>query len=371
MRVVHYQQHFLGPDSGTANAARGWAEALARTGADVSAFVDRSIAEKAAPEGVEVVRLEHSLRGRLRFPRGVSSALKGADVVVLHGGWLLGNVVVARACIRRRVPFVAMTHGVYAPEVFERKATAKRVWAATLERPHLRRALAVHVFFPEQVAQIERMGVHVPAIVAPNGIAIPEGVRWDGGSGGYLLWLGRFDVVNKGLDILLQALQRIRPTDRPNVRLHGPDWRNQKQRLRSLCEELSLDPWVTIGDPIYGDAKWELMRKAAGCVYPSRWDACPVAVSEAVAIGVPTLVAGYPLGDFLATHDAAIRIEHDPSSIADGMARLTSSEGTRVGARGMAVARQSLSWDAVAQSWMAQLEQLMGRGDRGTGPGSP
>jgi hypothetical protein len=82
---------------------------------------------------------------------------------------------------------------------------------------------------------------------------------------------------------------------------------------------------------------------------------------------VPTLVAGYPLGNFLAAHDAAIRVEHDPSSVADGIALLTSSEGTRVGARGMAVARQSLSWDAVAQSWMAQLQQLMGREDRGIG----
>ena len=118
--------------------------------------------------------LEHSLRGPLRFPRGVSRALEGADVMVLHGGWLFGNVVVGRACIRQRVPFVLTTHGVYAPEVFERKATVKRVWAAALERPHLRRAFAVHVFFAEQAAQIERMGVAVPPIVAPNGIAVPR-----------------------------------------------------------------------------------------------------------------------------------------------------------------------------------------------------
>ena len=32
----------------------------------------------------------------------------------------------------------------------------------------------------------------------------------------------------------------------------------------------------------------------------SRWDACPNAVLEAVALGVPTLVTPYPLGRFLA-----------------------------------------------------------------------
>ena len=301
-----------------------------------------------------------SLRGSLRFPRGVSRALEGADIVVLHGGWLLGNVVVGRACIRQHVPFVLTTHGVYAPEVFERKATVKRVWAAALERPHLRRALAVHVFFAEQVAQIERMGVAVPAIVAPNGIASPESDGWDGGSGGYLLWLGRFHTVHKGLDLIVRAVAGMPAARRPEVRLHGPDWEGQKGAVGELIRELEVERWIRIGDPVYGEEKWELIRRAAGCVYPSRSDACSVAVSEAVALGVPTLVAGYPLGNFLAAHDAAIRVEHDPSSVADGIVLLTSSEGIRVGARGMAVARQSLSWDAVAQSWIAQLEQLMG-----------
>ena len=366
MRIVHYQQHFLGPDSGTANAARGWAEALARTGADVSAFVDRSIAEKPAPRGVKVVGLEHSLRGPLRFPRGVSRALEGADIAVLHGGWLLGNVVVGRACTRQRVPFVLTTHGVYAPEVFEKQSTAKRVWAAALERPHLRRALAAHMFFAEQVAQIERMGVALPAIVAPNGIEFPESAGWDGGSGGYLLWLGRFHTLYKGLDLIVRAVAGMPAADRPEVRLHGPDWRRQKEAVRELVRELGVERWIRIGEPVYGEEKRELIRRAAGCVYPSRSDACSVAVSEAVALGVPTLVAGYPLGNFLAAHDAAIRVEHDPPSVADGIALLTSSEGLRVGARGMAVARQFLSWDAVAHSWMAQLKQLMGREDRGT-----
>lgn len=365
MRIVHYQQHFLGADSGTANAARGWAEALARTGTDVVALFDRSIAARPAPRGVEVVGLGHSLRGSLRVPRGISRALEGADVLVLHGGWLLGNVLAARACLLQRVPFVVTTHGVYAPEAFERKPTAKRVWTAAFERPYLRRALAVHVFFDEQVSQVERMGFAVPTIVAPNGIEPPGSDGWDGGSGGYLLWLGRFHTVHKGLDLIVRAVAGIPAADRPEVRLHGPDWQDQKEGVRKLVRELEVERWIKIGDPVHGEEKWELIRRAAGSVYPSRSDACSVAVSESVALGVPTLVAGYPLGNFLAAHDAAVRVEHDARSVADGMALLRSSEGSSVGARGRVVARQYLSWDAVAHSWMVQLDRLMGREDQG------
>ena len=316
------------------------------------------------PKASRSWRLEHSLRGALRFPRGASQALRGADVVVLHGGWFLGNIVVGRACVRRGVPFVITTHGAYAPEVFETNVAMKRIWAAALERPHLRRALAVHVFFPEQTTHVRRLGVDLPTIVAPNGIAVPETARWDGGSGGYLLWLGRFHPVQKGLDLIVKAVAGMPASRRPEVRLHGPDWRGQKEKLRALVHELEVERWIKIGDPIYGDEKWELICRAAGCVYLSRSDACPVSVLEAAALGVPTLVAGYPLGDFLAARNAAVRVEHDPSSVADGIALLTSSEGKAVGARAMSVARQSLSWDTVAKSWLTQLGQLMAQSIR-------
>jgi glycosyltransferase involved in cell wall biosynthesis len=338
---------------------------MAGTGADVLALVDRSTGARPAPDSVETMGLEAWLRGALRFPRGAAQALGDADIAVLHGGWFLGNVVFGRACLSQGVPFVITSHGAYSPEVFETRVVAKSIWAATLERPHLRRALAMHVFFPEQAGQIRRLGVDLPSIIAPNGIAVPKAARWDGGSGGYLLWLGRFHPVQKGLDLIVKAVAGMPTTQRPEVRLHGPDWRGQKDRLRDLVHELEVERWIRIGEPIYGDAKWELIRRAAGCVFPSRSDACPVAVLEAAAMGVPTIVAGYPLGDFLASRNAAVRVEHDPSSVADGMAHLTSSKGRGAGARAMIVARQSLSWHAVARSWMTQLRNLLGGEDRG------
>jgi glycosyltransferase involved in cell wall biosynthesis len=359
MRIIHYQPQFLGRDSGTVNAGRGWAAAMARAESDVLALVDSSTAERPPPDGVEVLGLDHSLRGALRFPRGVSQALEGADIVILHGGWFLGNNVVGRACLRQGVPFIVTSHGAYAPEVFETRVATKRVWAAALERPLLRQALAVHVFFPEQTTHVRRLGINLPTIVAPNGITVPETAGWDGGSGGYLLWLGRFHPVQKGLDLIVKAVAAMPASRRPEVRLHGPDWRGQRARVGALVRDFDVERWIKIGGPIYGDEKWELISRAAGCVFPSRSDACPVAVSEAAALGVPTLVAGYPLGDFLAARHAAVRVEHEPSSVADGMASLTSPQASELGARARSVARQSLSWEAVTRSWVVQVSSIL------------
>lgn len=360
MKIIHYQPHLLAMESGSANAARGWCEALVRHGVEVVALVDGAAAHMPAPDGVEAIGLEHSLRGPLRVPHGVGRWITGADAVVVHGGWLLCNLVLGWVGARREVPFVVTTHGVYVHEVLQRRVLVKRIWATMLERPHLKRAAAVHVFFQEEAEGLQLMGIRTPTIVAPNGITYPAGMGWDGGTGGYLLWLGRFDPATKGLDLLVRAIERIPASQRPEVRLHGPDWRGQKDFVRHLIGELKVERWVTIGDPIYGEEKWDLMSRARGCIYPSRWDACPVAVAEAAALGVPLLVARYPLGNFLASNEAAIQADPDVSSISRGILRLMSREGSVVAKNAKPLARSRLSWDAVAESWIQQLESLLG-----------
>ena len=311
------------------------------------------------PAGTRTVPIRHSLRGALRMPRHLRDEVEQADVVVLHGGWLLGNIVAGRACRDAHVPFVITSHGVYVREVLTRRTMRKRLWGAILERRHLESATAVHVFFPEEEASMRSaMRLRTPTIIAPNGIDYPPDVVWTG-RGGFLLWFGRFDIVTKGLDLLASAIERIPAPRRPQVRLYGPDWRNGKQQMTDLVRELRIGDWVSIGDPIYGQEKWDLISDAAGCIYPSRWDACPVAVSEAAAIGAPTLVTRFPLANFLAAHHAVLQADPNPSSLAEAIPRLFSTHSRELGRSAAAIVRRYLSWDAVVTSWLEQLHGVV------------
>jgi glycosyltransferase involved in cell wall biosynthesis len=251
------------------------------------------------------------------------------------------------------------THGVYYPQTLQRRALTKKIWNRLLERPHLNRALGLHLFFADEREGLRHLEVSSPTIVAPNGVPRPKGTRWDGGSGSYLLWLGRFDPEVKALDLLLHALLVIPERSRPQLRLHGPEFRGNKARLAKQVDTLHLRRWVTIGDPVYGEEKWRLIARAAGCVYPSRWDASPMAVSEAVGAGVPTLVADYPLGRLLASEGAALLCERTPDGIAEGIRVLLSGDGARISQGADRVARGRLSWESVAKSWVAQVDRLL------------
>ena len=129
--------------------------------------------------------------------------------------------------------------------------------------------------------------------------------------------------------------------------------------VSKLCSELDLNASVTIGDPITEDEKWRLMATAKGFVYPSRWEGSSIAVAEAISVGTPTMVAGYPLGRFLASRGGAILVDLTPQGVKDGIERILTDEGRERGAKGREVARDELSWDALARSWLAQVERVL------------
>jgi glycosyltransferase involved in cell wall biosynthesis len=357
MRIVRYYPRAATGDGGMTEALRFWASATTKIGAEVVIAHDGGTPTDAGDAAWISVR--HVGPTSMRLPIGLEDVLRGADVVVLQSAWSGHNVRAAAVARRVGVPYVLEPRGAYDPHIVARRALLKRAWWIGWERPLVDRALAIHVFFDAEQPHLRSLGYHGPEIVVPNGVPDSTAPGWDGGSGGYVLWLGRFDPEHKGLDLLVSAVGRLPPERRPFVRLHGPDRRGGKARVARLIEAQGLQPWIDVGDAAYGDAKRQLMIGAIGFVYPSRWEAFGNAPAQAAALGVPTLVTPYPLGRYLAAHGAALLAQGTPDGIAAGLERLSTAEAVEVGRRGAEIVAQAFSWDVVARSWLDQVAALL------------
>ena len=355
MRIVQYHPRAMVGDGGITNSVRRLSAAMRDHGADPIIVYD----EPDTPPDEMWVGLRHRGPRGLRVPVGLASALESADVLVCNSAWTLHNAVAAGSARKHGVPYVLAPRGAYDPRIRQRRRHVKDLWWRALERRTVEGARAIHVFFPEESAHLEALGYRGDTLVAPNGVAVHDDVRWDGGTGEYLLYLGRFDPEHKGLDLLVRAAASLPAGRIPTLRLHGPDWRGGKQAVRALVEQLGATDRVAIGDAVYSTEKWDLLRRATGFVYPSRWEAFGNSVAEAAAIGVPTLVTPYPLGRYLARRGAAVLAEPDVSSLREGLQRLCSPSAGDLGKAASQIALRELTWPSVAQSWLEQLARLL------------
>lgn len=354
MRIVNYHPRASVGDGGITNSVRRLSVAMARAGADPVIVYDGD-GDPHEEDGVTWRPVPHRGRGALRVPVRASSAIRDTEVLILNSAWTAANVRLGRAARRSATPYVLAPRGAYDPLIVERRRLLKRVWWTVFERRLVRDAAAIHVFFDEQRHDLDRLGIAGRILVAPNGVDVPADRRWDGGSGGYVLYLGRFDPEHKGLDLLLEGLAQLPSTVRPVLRLHGPDWRGGKPRVAAMVDRLGLAAHVTVAEALYGDDKWSALERAQGLVYPSRWEGFGNSLAEAAALGLPTLATSYPLARSLGERGGCIVVAADPRELAEGLRQLVAGDAAAVGARGRELAREELGWDAVALRWLEQL----------------
>lgn len=359
MKQLHYGRHSLSGNSGAAQATRGWATSIAAAGGDVELAVDAATRVLPCPEGLLCRSIRHIGTKKLAWPVSFGRHLAAFDLLVVHAGLRPHTAAGARRAYAAGKPYIVSTHGIYLEGARRRSPRAKWVAERVFERAYLQRASAIHTYFEEEIADLQALGVERPLIVAPPGIEVATDARWDGGSGGYLLWLGRFDPVQKGLDLLLDAMALLPAADRPQLRLHGTDWRGQKAKVAAGVTAHGLSGSVLLGDPVYGSAKWQLMSAARGFVYPSRYEAYGMSLAEAASLGIPTLATPYALSRFLHERGGVLMADATPRSLALGIQELVSKDAAELGANAARVARSELSWHASASSWMEQASVVL------------
>ncbi|MDQ1511019.1 MAG: hypothetical protein QOG50_2863 [Actinomycetota bacterium] len=359
MRIVQYYPRGVVGDGGMTGAVQRLARSMQRAGAEAVIAYDEGTSQAAPIDELTWRPVRHRGPEHQRIPesKSLAEALHGADLVVLHSGFTLHNVAAARIARHRGVAYVVAPRGAYDPHIFLRRRLTKKLWWRAFEYPMVKRARAVHLFFADETANLEQLGYHGRTLVAPNGVEPPPGMQWDGGTGGYLLWLGRFDPQHKGLDLLVRALATVPRETRPTLRLVGPDWRDGRERMVALVRDLHLEEWVSVEPPLYGDEKWSALRSASGFVYPSRWEGFGNSVAEAASLGVPLLVTPYPFGRLLHRRGGAVLALPTVEGLAEGLQAVGGAAA--LGARAQQIVLDEMSWDAVGQSWLAQAKALV------------
>ncbi len=361
LRILRYHPRAAVGDGGMTGAIRRWSGALSLAGATVTIGYDEGEAPS-DPGPTRWAPIEHRTIGPLKMPVDIDRYLRDADLLVLHSGWTAHNLRAAAIVRSLEVPYLLEPRGAYDPHILRRHPNLKRVWWQAGERNLVDRAVAIHAFFEDERSHLAAVEYAGPVVVAPNGVEVSDEARWSGADSGYLLWLGRFDPEHKGLDLLVDAVASLAPVQRPTIRLHGPDWRGGKRRTAERIARHDLGRWLLVGPPVYGPEKQQLLAEARAFLYPSRWDACPNAVLEAVSIGVPTLCTPYPLGAYLGRRGGSVLAEASVSDLARALLELRDRDRmAAIGAMGAVLARSDFRWASVAQLWLDQVEVCLRR----------
>ena len=222
------------PSGGMEKAVAGLAGGIIASGGDAiilcEADADHTIQ---APEGftIRCFRNDHK-RKRLHLAEGlkryVDSEMNGSSLVVLNAIFHPSVARFAGLLHRRGIPFIVAPHDPYHDTIFVKNALVKWPYWYLIERPMLRRASAVQVLDRRHGELLRKRGVETPVIEVINGyretdVLPADEICYRTGGTTRILFLGRIESINKGLDLLIDVFSEVAETADVDLTLQGPD----------------------------------------------------------------------------------------------------------------------------------------------------
>ena len=233
-------------------------------------------------------------------------------------------------------------------------ATEKYPLLGHIARHAEHRALRQHphilTISPTATRQLEKQGVNAKFHLVYTGVdQLCFEAPW--GEEDYILYFGRLDTINKGIDILLSAFAKLAA---PNIRLilAGRGTPERQNELQSTAYGLNIGNRIEFTGPVTPEQKNDLIGNTLFVCMPSRYEGWGIVAIEAGAASKAVIGTDIPgLADAIRPNETGLLVPtENPEALANAMQHLLTDAPLRkrLGEAGRKWA-ENFTWDRIAK----------------------
>lgn len=205
------------------------------------------------------------------------------ELVVFHGFYHLEMVLLSKILIKKRIPYIIVPHGSLTKKAQQIKRLKKIIGNILLFNKFLKKAKAVQVLSKNEYQESK---IENEKFIETNGINIPDKSKSKFSANAInFVYIGRIDILIKGLDLLFDAIIRQKEFLRKNnckFFIYGPQSKDF-YRLQEILHKECLQDLIVLKREVYGEEKVQALLNADIFIQTSRTEAMPMGILEALS----------------------------------------------------------------------------------------
>jgi len=134
--------------------------------------------------------------------------------------------------------------------------------------------------------------IHAGVVIIPNGTEVKRKIVVK--ENNYFLFLGRIEIEQKGLDLLIDAFAKLPRKVGVKLIIAGGGSKQALINLNKMISKYKVEDKVKIVGRIGGDKKEKLLSECLALVLPSRFDTYPLVALEAFSYAKPIILFDLP-----------------------------------------------------------------------------
>lgn len=291
------------------------------------------------------------------------------DLVVISGIFHPSVSALARFLKKLEIPYIAWPHDPYHPSIFSKKFYLKWPYWYLLERPMLRQAKAVQVLDIRHGKFLRNLAVNTPFIEVPNGfhpedVLLESKLEWRQDTSPKLLFLGRIDAYNKGLDLLLEAFAKIvlkQKNANYQLTIQGPDF-GDKKNLEEKGKKLLIADKLSFLNADFSVSPTSIISEYDIFCLPSRFEGFGLSALEAMLTARVLLVSEVGgIASHVKSSGCGVVVKPEVASIKNGLEKLLErrSEWKEMGMAGRRYVLENLQWKKIAEAALESYKKVL------------
>lgn len=218
------------------------------------------------------------------------------DFFIFHGVYFYSYLNLAKRIVKRGKFYLIKPHSSLVRDAQNKSYYKKKIANVLFFKRFINGAKSV--IFTNEDERIKSIYSDGDFLYEPNGLDSIQkkydltNLKKCGSSSYRFVYLSRIDFSHKGTDLLLDALFFLKNEmglQDINLSFYGQGSEDEERTLIRRISELGFKG-VSFCGPIYGDKKWSMLMEKDIFILTSRYEGFPMAILEALDIGLPCLV---------------------------------------------------------------------------------
>lgn len=285
---------------------------------------------------------------------------KRPDVIIFHGIFYKAVIDLFPYLCKTKIPYLIELHGALSFRNSNKSRLKKWIARKIFLDKIIKHAEAIIYLNQEEYGSSSILDVNPRGLIIPNGCDIePHVIVEKCNEKVEFLFLGRIDIIHKGLDILLDAICYLKVNydcSKFHFSFYGNGKSEDENYLKSRVRDLGL--LADYYGPVYGEDKQMVFAKSDIFLLTSRYEGFPMAILEALSNDLPCLVT--PMTNTMSMiekYGCGWISMLDPRDIAKNL--LISSKSFMGKRKNCSRAIENLGWTEIAKKSIEEYSRIL------------
>lgn len=285
------------------------------------------------------------------------------NIVCFQQVYFIEYYVISKTLIQNNIPYVIIPRSTLTYIAQNRKKFKKTIGNYLFFKSFISYAAGIHFLSLSEKNQTSRFSFRYSFII-PNGISEAKISKNTEGNNINASYIGRIETHQKGLDLLIKAINHCSSTLRNSnfhLSIYGPNIDNSIRKITKDIMLYKLHDLVSIQPEIIGDNKKRILNNTDLFILTSRYEGLPMGLLEALSYGIPSLVTiGTNMSEEINSYNAGWIADSTVESISNALRNATIDKSlyNEKSLNALKLSREYI-WDSISIKTIIEYEKII------------